>query len=231
MSAMTSLLDSVAPAEQQAVEVGAASTEQRTAEVLAALNRLRSDEVIALDDVLYVADGCVTYVSFGPVASVPPPVLALTVNRPYALAVEVERPTRHSEGRLLSCRIPSGGFVLSVRDSRLVHEYTCGGAMYTVRSDREVPTGSSTLRYVFTPTGHLQGSGALYINDRRVGARAIPHTWPCVTASEDHGSGQARGTSPRTRAQEELSFTGTIKTVMFVGVLRGADAPTGTSPG
>lgn len=96
MSAMTALLDSVAPAEQQAVEVGAASTEQRTAEVLAALNRLWSDEVIALDDVLYVADGCVTYVSFGPVASVPPPVLALTVNRPYALAVEVERPTRHA---------------------------------------------------------------------------------------------------------------------------------------
>jgi hypothetical protein len=243
MRAMTTLVDVVEPvkqrrmevvvepAEQRLMEVVAKPAEQRLAEILATLRWLRIDQAITLDDALYVKDGGFTYLSFGRVVDGRALAMALTVNRSYALTVEVDRRTTCREGLLLSYDTDSGGFVFYVHDNRLVYEYTCAGAVYTVRSDKEVPTGPATLRLVFTKTGHLQGLVALYINDGKVGEVAIPHLWPYVSAGQDRVNADAGRTSWGNGEKDERSFTGTIKAIMITGVLSGAAAQTGPSRG
>lgn len=216
MSEMTAFVDVVELAEQWPTKI------------LAALKRLKKEQIIDLDDALYVKDGGFTYVFFGPVIDVPLPIIALTVNRSYALTVEIDRPTGRTQGVLVSRGTSCGGFAFYLSgDNHLVHEYACAGARYTVRSDVEVPAGPSTLRYVFTKTGHLQGTAALFINDRRVGAITIPHTWPHVIASADCSSGQARYQWRSASGEEDCSFAGTIRTVMISCAINGAEARPG----
>jgi hypothetical protein len=241
MRAMTTLVDVVEPvkqrrmevvvepAEQRLMEVVAKPAEQRLAEILATLRWLRIDQAITIDDALYVKDGGFTYLSFGRV--VDGRALAMALTGPYALTVEVDRRTTCREGLLLSYDTDSGGVVFYVYDNRLVYEYSCAGAVYTVQSDKEVPTGPATLRVVFTKTGHLQGLVALYINDGKVGEVAIPHLWPYVSAGQDRVNADAGRTSWGNGEKNERSFTGMIKAIMITGVLSGAAAQTAPSLG
>jgi hypothetical protein len=169
--------------------------EQWVADVLVTLERLRAEKAIDLDRVLCVAHGCFTYAWYGGIAHLPTTAVLLTMNRSYAITLEVERLHRRSEGVLISCGNLSGGFVFSISHNQLRYEYHCAGALYTIRSDREIPAGASTLRFVFTRTGHLQGIGTLYINDEQVGKASIPHTLPYLISSEEPDSrgGEAAG--------------------------------------
>jgi hypothetical protein len=154
------------------------------ARVLEILRRLRAERALKLDNVLISVDSCFTYLLSCAPAHLPTTAALLTVNRSHAITVEVERLTRRCDGVLISCGSHGGGYVLRVQGGRLRYEYLCAGAMYTVTSDREVPLGPSTLRFVFTKTGHLRGIGALYIDNQQVGLGHISNTLPYLISSE-----------------------------------------------
>ncbi|HKC75078.1 MAG TPA: hypothetical protein VKF37_12900 [Chloroflexota bacterium] len=189
----------------------------RVGEILAILDYWRSTGMSNLDDACYRAGGLCISLYFGAIGHVPHEVATSTLNRSYAVAVTVERPDVCSQGVLIALGHDAGGFVLFVQDNQLVYEYHYVSACYALRSDCTVPTGPSTLQFVFTKTGHLQGVGTLYINDRKVGEAAIPHTLPYYTAT----AGPVADVEPRRVGL----FTGTIKRVMIETV-----APPGWSP-
>jgi hypothetical protein len=241
-SAMTTLIDMgqpvkprlmevVVPAEPRLMDVVTQPARPQLAEILATLRSLHLDRDIDLDDALYVKDGGYTYISFGRAVDERALAMALTGDQAYEVTVEVERRTTRGEGLLLSYDAHGERFDLSVRANRLVYEYSCAGAEYTLRSDREVPSGHATLRLVFTRTGPLQGMAALYINAAKVGEVAIPHLWPCIGAALDRGTTGAGRATLGTGEQWERSFGGTLKALMIAGVLRGAGVQTGSSPG
>jgi hypothetical protein len=179
----------------------------RAGEILATLDDLRGTGMSNLDDACYRAGGHCLYIYFGAIGHVPHEVATRTLNRSYAVAATVERPDVCSQGVLIALGHDAGGFVLFVQDNQLVYEYHYVSACYAIRSDCTVPTGPSTLQFVFTKTGHLQGLGTLYINERKVGEAAIPYTLPYYTAT----AGPVADVGPR----GDGLFTGTIKRVMI----------------
>jgi hypothetical protein len=189
--------------------------EHWVADVLVTLERLRAEKTIDLDRVLCVAHGCFTYAWFGGMAHLPTTAVVLTINRSYAITLEVERSHRRCEGVLVSCGNQSGGFVFSINRNHLRYEYHCAGALYTIGSDREIPVGASTLRFVFTRTGHLQGIGTLYINDEQVGKAAIPHTLPYLISSEEPDGRRGEAVGMRQSESDRSPSIRMIKGVMI----------------
>jgi hypothetical protein len=184
----------------------------RPGEILATLDCLRGTNMSDLDDVYYMAGGHCIYIHFGAIGHVPHEIATSTLNRSYAVAATVERPNVCSQGVLIALGHDAGGFVFFVLDNQLVYEYHYASSCYAIRSDCAVPTGPSTLQFVFTKTGHLQGVGTLYINDRKVGKAAIPHTLPYYTAT----AGPAADVEPTDVEPAKVGlFTGTIKRVMI----------------
>src|SRR5205823_5142996 len=158
-------------------------------------------------DACYISGGHCIYIHFDAIGHVPHLVATGTLNRSYAMAATVERPDVCSQGVLVALGHDAGGFVLFVQDNQLVYEYHYVSACYAIRSDCTVPTGPSTLQFVFTKTGHLQGVGTLYINDRKVAEAAIPHTLPYYTPMV--------GSEADVRPRRVGLSTGTIKRVMI----------------
>ncbi|MDQ4099528.1 MAG: arylsulfatase, partial [Chloroflexota bacterium] len=64
-------------------------------------------------------------------------------NRSYAIEADVEIPPEGAEGVLLAAGNRFGGYVLFVKDGRLVYEYNFGDVRYLIRSEVEVPSGRS----------------------------------------------------------------------------------------
>src|SRR5271166_2367209 len=85
----------------------------------------------------------------------------------------VERPDARAEGVLVALGEFSGGYVLYVKDGKLVFDYNDLGKHTVLTSDREVPVGKSTLSYVFTTTPERRGRGALFINETKVAEAVI----------------------------------------------------------
>ncbi len=100
-------------------------------------------------------------------------------DRSYSITAEVEIPPAGAEGVLLAAGTRFGGYVLYMKDGRLVHEYVYSETVrHAMVADVPVAAGARRLRYEFTRTGARQGRGALYVDDRRVGANEVPKTWP-----------------------------------------------------
>jgi hypothetical protein len=192
---------------QRTAEVAIQPGRAQAGEIVATLHRLWSSGMHGLKEAFYTTGEQSLYVHFGAVERVPHQVAVSTLNQSYTVTVEVDRPDTRAEGILIALGNEAGGSVVLVHDNQLVHEYHYASACYSIRSDCMVPTGPSTLRFVFTKTGHLRGIGALYIDGRKVGEALIPHTLPYYTAV-----GGAVASAPFSR---ELLFTGTVKQVLI----------------
>lgn len=138
-----------------------------------------------------------------------------TKNRSYSITADVDRPSGAEDGVLLAHGDETSGWTLYVRDNRLVHEYNYLGEMIRVVSDIVVPAGRSTLRYVFTKSGELRGTGALFVNGQPAGEVAMPHTLPNVISYEGLSVGRdaLSPVSPRYATLNEYPFRGTIRRV------------------
>jgi hypothetical protein len=157
-------------------------------DILAALGDLRAMGTFDLDDAFYRTDGRCTYIHFGPVTTVPHEVIASTLNRSYTMTAEIERLDPCSQGVVIALGNDAGNSVLLVHDNQLVHQYHYASACYAIRSDRTVPIGRVTLRFAFRKTGHLQGTGELYIDGYKVGEALIPHTIPYYSVKGGAGA-------------------------------------------
>ncbi len=136
-------------------------------------------------------------------------------DRSYSIAAEVVIPAAGAEGVLLASGTRFAGYVLYLKDGRLIYEYVYSESVrYPIRSEAPVPKGPRVLRYEFRKTGPRRGSGVLSIDGQRVGSVEIPKTWPVYALSGGILCGRD-GSSPVSDAYVcPFAFTGTIHRVI-----------------
>jgi hypothetical protein len=72
-----------------------------------------------------------------------------------------------------------------------------------------------TLRFEFTRTGHLEGVGALYVDDELVGEAVIPHTLPYLISTEEQDMHRRGRGVLRQTERNSGAFSGTITEVVI----------------
>lgn len=79
-----------------------------------------------------------------------------------------------------------------------------------------MPAGKATLRFEFAKTGENRGSGALYINDKKVGEGEIPHTVPIAYSLCGEGlcCGYGGGVPVTDDYRPPFTFTGRLYKVV-----------------
>jgi len=144
-------------------------------------------------------------------------------NRPFSITADTVIPQGGAEGILLAQGGRGGGYTFFVKDKKLHFIYNFLGAeLFTLTSNEEVPEGEVKLRYEFEPTGKpnpaaghgVPANGQIYINDKLVGAIAMPHTVLNMFSTEGLSCGYDAGdrVAPK-EYSDAFKFTGTIKRV------------------
>ncbi|MBS1786367.1 MAG: arylsulfatase [Acidobacteria bacterium] len=138
-------------------------------------------------------------------------------NHSFSLTAEVEIPASGAEGVLLALGGRFAGFSFFVQNNRLQFVYNYFGLeRYAVTSSETLPKGAAKLRVEFTSTGQDKGVAVLFINDRKVGEGAIPHTVPIVySTSEGVAAGRDPSTPVTESYQSPFAFTGKLKKVVM----------------
>jgi arylsulfatase len=152
-----------------------------------------------------------------------------TKNRSHTITAEVEIPAGGAEGALIADGGRFGGYSLYVKDKRLCYSYNfLSKAVFTFKSDVEVPEGPGTLGFSFEKTGPQPfgpgGIARLYINGKQVGEGTLPRTVPFLFAL---GSGLQVGYDAGNPVADEYAspfrFTGTLRRVIVD--VSGAEPP------
>jgi hypothetical protein len=135
-------------------------------------------------------------------------------DRSWSVTAEVEIPAGGAEGVLLASGSHFAGYVLYVKDDRLVWEYVYSPSVrHAIRSETAVPTGPSVLRYEFRRTGPRRGQGTLLIGGRAVGSVEIPRTWPVHGTTAGVTCGHDAGATVSDAYAGPFPFTGTLRRV------------------
>ncbi|QLH26258.1 arylsulfatase [Streptomyces sp. Rer75] len=145
-----------------------------------------------------------------PIAAVPP-----VMNRAHRITAQVDRATASDEGVLVSLGSISSGYVLYVKDNRLVYEYNFLGTRYTVTSEEELPTGPAELTFEFVKTGDMRGVGHLSVSGRPVGSEDIPRVLPHFLGWQGLDIGRDTLSPSSPSYEGEFAFTGTLEKVVF----------------
>lgn len=98
------------------------------------------------------------------------------VNKSYTITADIQRSSTANDGVIIAHGDVDGGYVLYVRDNKLVHDYNFMGSVQKLKSSIELPTGRVTATFEFMKTGEFKGIGRLYVNGRLVGEGVIPRT-------------------------------------------------------
>jgi arylsulfatase len=145
-----------------------------------------------------------------PASGAPP-----TRNRSHTITAEVDIPEGGAEGVLIAHGGRFAGYALYVRNNRLVYDHNyLGMEHHIVTSEKDLPTGPSTLRFDFKKTGEHQGTGILYVNGEKVGESEIPRTVPVRFGSEGLEVGRDTATPVSESYSCPFTFTGTLKKVV-----------------
>ncbi|RNG25035.1 arylsulfatase [Streptomyces botrytidirepellens] len=145
-----------------------------------------------------------------PIAAVPP-----VMNRAHRITAHVDRATASDEGVLVSLGNISSGYVLYVKDNRLVYEYNFLGTRYTVTSEEELPTGPAELTFEFVKTGDMRGVGHLSVSGRPAGSADIPRVLPHFLGWQGLDVGRDTLSPSSSSYEGEFAFTGTFEKVVF----------------
>ncbi|GCB43027.1 sulfatase precursor [Streptomyces sp. NL15-2K] len=145
-----------------------------------------------------------------PGAAVPP-----VMNRGHRITAFVDRAATSDEGVLVSLGNISSGYVLYVKDNRLVYEYNFLGTRYTVTSAEELPTGPAELTFEFIKTGDMRGVGHLYVSGKPVGNGAIPRVLPHFLGWQGLDVGRDTLSPSSPSYDGEFPFTGKFEKVVF----------------
>jgi arylsulfatase len=135
-------------------------------------------------------------------------------DRSHRIAADVEIPAGGAEGVLLTSGNRFAGYVLYVKDGRLVYEYAYSETVrHTVRSAIRVPEGRRTLGFAFVKTATRQGQGTLLIDDQPVGSIELPKTWPVIATTGGVHCGRDGGLPVTDAYTPPFPFTGTLHQV------------------
>ncbi|PWB54492.1 MAG: arylsulfatase [Anaerolineales bacterium] len=163
------------------------------------------------------------YTFYPDLSPVHPSVAPMVFNRPHSITAEVVIPAGGAEGVLLAQGGVSGGYVLYIRDHKLIYVYNYMGLKeFAVTSTVDVPEGECSLRYEFEPTGAPKvregkgtpGRGQLYINGELVGLCDFPVTVPIAFGIEGLSCGYDFGEAVTHQYTAPFRFTGKIKKVV-----------------
>ena len=136
-------------------------------------------------------------------------------DRSYTITADVEIPDGGAEGVILASGARFGGYVLYVKEGRLVYEYAFSERERTrLVSDVAVPNGRSTLRYAFEKTGPRRGTGTLSVAGRPAGSAELAKTWPIVGLTAGFYCGRDGGSPVGEGYRLPFAFTGTIHRVV-----------------
>lgn len=87
----------------------------------------------------------------------------------HEIQAEIVRPPGKGNGVIVAHGSKHGGYVLWVRDGKLVYEQNQLPWTESFESTESLPDGPMTLRYVQTMTSRpFEGNGALYVDDRKL---------------------------------------------------------------
>ncbi|MBW4699298.1 MAG: arylsulfatase [Aphanocapsa lilacina HA4352-LM1] len=145
-------------------------------------------------------------------------VAPLTANRSHAITAYVNRPDPKAEGVLLAFGDFNGGYVFYLKDNKLVFDYNAFGTHTVIAANVEVPVGKSALRYQFTRSGDFRGTGALFIDGRKVAEQtfAVPQSLFAAWEGLDVGRDALLPVSEAYQGKGEFAFTpGALEKVVF----------------
>jgi arylsulfatase A-like enzyme len=146
-------------------------------------------------------------------------------NRPHSITADVELPDDGGDGVLLAHGNRHGGYSFFVKDGVLHHVHNfCGLETFRVSSPSPLPTGRTTLRYEFEPTGApdlsvghgTPGRSQLYVAGELVASVDVPYTVPGLFSIIGLTCGRdgIDAVSPDDYASPNR-FTGTIHSVIL----------------
>jgi len=140
-------------------------------------------------------------------------------NRSKTITAEVE--TKGGANGVLLCQGGRfGGWSLYMKDGKVVYDYNFLGLQhYTIRSDKPVPAGSSTIKFDFAYDGGKPGAGGkgtLYINGQKAGEDRIERTQPNVFSADETANVGVDEATPVTADYKERDnkFTGKIRKIV-----------------
>ncbi len=135
-------------------------------------------------------------------------------NRSYTIMADVEIPAGGAEGVLLAAGGHFGGYVLLLKDGRLVHEYNFGEERYVLTSERPIGPGRHSLAFAFEKTGQFRGQGTLTIDGEQAATGELPRTWPINPATAALHCGRDGGSPVSEAYRPPFAFTGTLHRVV-----------------
>jgi len=136
-------------------------------------------------------------------------------NRTHAIMAEVEISNNNVEGVLISHGGRFAGYSLYVQNKRLIYNHNfLGIEHYRVVSDIEIPTGTTTLGYVFEKTDEHSGVGRVYVDGKKVGQETIDRTVPVNYGPEGLEIGRDTLTPVSDDYTCPFTFTGDLKKVV-----------------
>ncbi len=141
-------------------------------------------------------------------------------NRSKTITAEVEIPKGGANGVILCQAGRFGGWSLYLQDGKPAYTYNYVGLEhYTVRGSERLAPGKATIRFDFAYDGGGRGkggTGALFVNDRKVGEGRIDKTQANVFSADegvDVGLDEGTPVVEATGAGRASRFTGTIEKV------------------
>ncbi|MGO4832659.1 arylsulfatase, partial [Rhizobiaceae sp. 2RAB30] len=117
-----------------------------------------------------------------PIAAVPAEAAPLTQDVSHRIEIEVEA-AEGDAGALVAFGSSAGGYVLFVKDGKLVYAYNRCSEVTRLVSDRAVGTGRVSLGFEFRKTGILKGIGRLTIDGQTAGEQSFDATLQRISLS------------------------------------------------
>jgi arylsulfatase len=150
-----------------------------------------------------------------PGAYIPGEVMPNIKNISYTITAQITRPSVDCDGVIVSCGDATLGYSLYVKDGRLAYHYNAAGDHSHVVAEPQLPVGPCTVRFEFTKTGELEGTGALFVDDKPVGETHLGRTIGVTFTHLGLMIGSGRGTPVADDYVGRFPFQGEIDTVVY----------------
>jgi len=141
-------------------------------------------------------------------------------NKSKTITAEVEVGNDGGNGIILCQGGRFGGWALYVKDGKPAYDYNFIGLQrFTIASNKKLPVGKSTIKFVFDYDGGGMGKGGnatLYVNNEKMGEGRIDHTQAIVFSADetaDVGIDLATPVVETIGSEKKSAFTGHIPNV------------------
>ena len=133
----------------------------------------------------------------------------------YTITAHIDHPHATSDGVIAACGDRHMGYAFYIKDGALNFHYNAAGDRSSVVSSAPVPLGPVTVSYRFDKTGHLEGTGSLFVDETEVGRGTVAPTIGVTFAPLGLAIGSGRASSVCVDYEGPFRYRGTIDRVVF----------------